>query len=221
MTKVNILSIEPATHNVMHLKTEKPENIAFKPGQAVDVNLNKKEWEKELRPFTFTSLPTDNFLEFYIKVYPEHDGVTNQISKLTANDSISVGEVFGDIEYKGEGIFIAGGAGITPFIAILKQLNSQNKIGNNKLIFANNTSQDIIAKELLEGLLGKNFINVLSEEKTDQYEHGFITKELIEKNISGSNSYFYLCGPPPMMKAVEKQLKELGISESHIIKENF
>jgi ferredoxin-NADP reductase len=42
--------------------------------------------------------------------------------------------MFGAIEYKGEGVFIAGGAGVTPFIAILRQLQAENKIANNKLI---------------------------------------------------------------------------------------
>jgi ferredoxin-NADP reductase len=55
----------------------------------------------------------------------------------------------GRIEYKGEGVFIAGGAGVTPFIAILRQLQAENKIANNKLIFTNKTANDIILKKNL------------------------------------------------------------------------
>jgi predicted ferric reductase len=36
--------------------------------------------------------------------------------------------MFGAIEYKGEGVFIAGGAGVTPFIAILRQLQADDKL---------------------------------------------------------------------------------------------
>ena len=50
------------------------------------------------------------------------------------NDELILHEVFGEIAYKGEGVFIAGGAGVTPFICIFKYLQSKNKIGNNKLI---------------------------------------------------------------------------------------
>lgn len=221
MKNVQIMSIENATHDVMHIRTEKPEGISYTPGQAVDVALNSAKWEKELRPFTFTSLPSDKHLEFFIKVYPEHNGVTEQIGKLKQGDSISIGDVFGDIEYKGEGIFIAGGAGVTPFIAIFKQLEQENKLGQNKLIFANKTKSDIINYDFFKGLLGSKFINVLSDEKKDGFEHGYITKEIIKNQIQNKNIHFYLCGPPPMMDAVVKQLSDLGIDDSHIIKEQF
>jgi predicted ferric reductase len=45
-------------------------------------------------------------------------------------------------------VFIAGGAGVTPFIAILRQLQAENKIANNKLIFTK-TANDIILKKNL------------------------------------------------------------------------
>ncbi len=221
MIPVKILRIENATHNVMHVKTEKPQGISYVPGQAVDVAVNKSDWEKELRPFTFTSLPTDDYLEFFIKTYPEHNGVTQQIEKLNQGDTLLIGDVFGDIHYKGEGIFIAGGAGITPFIAILKDLKSKNKLGDNKLIFANNTAADIIQNDYFTELLGHHFINVLSKEEKKGYEHGYINTDIIKTQIQNKNTEFYLCGPPPMMDAVLKILKELGIEDSKIIKELY
>lgn len=221
MERVKILSIENDTHDVMHIKTERPQSITYLPGQAVDVALYKPNWEEKLRAFTFTSLPTDDYLEFFIKTYPEHNGVTEQIGKLKPGDALSIGDVFGDIHYKGEGVFIAGGAGITPFIAILKDLEKQNKLANNKLIFANKTYADIINLDFFTHLLGANFINVLSEEEKEGCKNGYITKELIESEIQNQNTFFYLCGPPPMMNAVLKQLKEAGIDESKIVKEQF
>ena len=140
---------------------------------------------------------------------------------LKQDDELILHEVFGDIHYKGEGIFIAGGAGVTPFISIFRHLNSQNKIGNNKLIFANKTKADIIHEEEFKSLLGNNFINILSDENIEGYAHGFITAGFLQKHISGNGSYFYLCAPPPMMDAVEKQLSQLHINSELIIKEGF
>lgn len=165
MKNVKIISVQKATHDVMHVRTEKPQDFAYSSGQAVDVAINTPKWKEELRPFTFTSLPTDDHLEFYIKAYPEHQGVTEQISKLQSGESLLIGDVFGDIQYKGEGIFIAGGAGVTPFIAIFKELEKDNKVGNNKLIFANKTKADIIEYSYFKNLLGDNFVNVLSDEE--------------------------------------------------------
>lgn len=130
-------------------------------------------------------------------------------------------EVFGAIAYKGEGVFIAGGAGITPFISIFRYLQSKKEIGNNKLIFANKTKADIILEEEFKKLLGNNFINILSDEKVQGYASGKISEDFIKANSGGINQLFYVCGPPPMMSAVEKQLANLQISEESIIKEIF
>ncbi len=219
MEKVKILSIVHDTHNVVHIKAEKPEGFSFKPGQAVDVALDNPEWKNELRPFTFTSLPSEENLEFYIKTYTDHEGVTKQIGKLKAGDYLLLGEVFGAIQYKGEGIFIAGGAGLTPMLAILRSLKEQNKIAQNKLIFANKKEEDIIAKELLESILGQNLIHILSVENKNKYAHGFINKDFIQQHLDNKESYFYVCGPDPMMEAVLKELKEMGVDSSKIVVE--
>ena len=217
---VKIRSIEHLTHDVLKIVAEKPDLLTYQSGQAADVSINKPGWETELRAFTFTSLQEDDFIEFNIKTYPSHHGVTEQLLSMQAGDELIIGDVFGDIHYKGEGIFIAGGAGITPFFAILKRLNTENNIGGNKLIFANKTKADIIREDYLGTLLGSNFINVLSDEQVSGYEHGFITEDIIKKQIEG-HEYFYLCGPPPMMSAVEQHLVALGIPEDRIVKEGF
>lgn len=221
MEQVKIISIERLTHDVLKIVAEKPAAINYQPGQAVDISINKPGWEQELRAFTFTSLPDEERLEFTIKTYPSHNGVTKQLLSLDKGDELLIHDAFGDITYKGEGIFIAGGAGVTPFIAILKQLEKENKIGNNKLIFANKTKADIILEDKFHKLLGDNFINILSEEKIADYEHGFISAELIKKYTNEYAKYFYLCGPEPMMQAVEKHLFSLGIADRFIVKEAF
>ncbi len=217
---VKIKSIEHLTHDVLKIVLDKPKELVYHPGQAVDVSINKGKWTTELRPFTFTSLPEDNFIEFNIKTYPSHKGVTNELLSLHPGDELIIGDVFGEISYKGEGIFIAGGAGVTPFIAILKYLEKKHLIGNSKLIFANKTRGDIILENHFTKLLGKNFVNVLSDEKVEGFEHGYITADIIKKHMN-NHKYFYLCGPPPMMEAIEKQLQSLGIDKSAIIREGF
>ncbi len=218
---VKINSIQYITHDVLQLVTEKPENFHFTPGQATEISINKSSWKSEKRPFTFTSLPENDFLEFTIKTYPTHRSVTNEMLELRVGDELLLHEVFGDISYKGEGVFIAGGAGVTPFICILRYLKSKNEIGNNKLIFANNTKEDIILKQEFEDLLGENFYNVLSHDIVAGYEHGRITKDFLNKHFTDTGTKVYLCGPPPMMESVEKHLLKLNIDEKLIIKETF
>jgi ferredoxin-NADP reductase len=218
---VKIKSIKHITHDVLQIITEKPQQYHFTPGQATEVSINKEGWQNKKRPFTFTCLPDDDYLEFTIKTYPKHKGVTNQLLQLKKDDKLILHDVFGAISFKGDGVFIAGGAGVTPFISIFKYLKSKNEIGNNKLIFANKTIADIILEHEFKKLLGNNFINILSAEKVNGYAYGQITKGFLKANSGGLNQYFYVCGPPPMIEAIEKQLILLKADEKHIVKEEF
>ena len=218
---VKVNSIDRLTHDVLRIDTEKPEDYTFLPGRATEVAIKKPGWANELRPFTFTNLSHDSHLEFIIKTYPSHKGMTNQLLDLKIGDKLILGRPFGAIKYSGEGIFIAGGAGITPFISILKDLERKQSLGQNRLIFANKTKADIILEEDFSKLLGPNVINILSEEKIAGYHHGLITKDFLLAHIKEFNSRFYLCGPPVMLTALLNLLHDLGVKDEFITREKM
>lgn len=209
------------TYNVKQFRIEKPAGYSFIPGQATEVSVNTPEFRDEKRPFTFTCLNTDPYLEFTIKIYPEHKGVTNELGKLEPGSELIIRDVWGTIGYRGEGVFIAGGAGITPFIAIFRDLHVQNKLTGNKLIFANRKKKDIILEIELAAMLGSEFISILSDEKYENYPYGNITKEFLKTNIPSQNKNYYLCGPQPMMDSLLLILSELGVREESIIMEKM
>jgi ferredoxin-NADP reductase len=218
---VKIKSIDKITHDVLKIVTERPPQYSFTPGQATDVSINKDGWKDEKRPFTFTCLPDNDYLEFTIKTYPSHKSVTNEFLQLKKDDELILYNVFGAIAYRGKGVFIAGGAGVTPFICIFRYLQSINEISTNKLIFANKTKSDIILEQEFKRLLGNNFINILSDENVDGYAHGQVTEGFLKEHINSPATYIYICGPPPMMSAIEKQLTNLHVAENLIVKEAF
>lgn len=109
---LKIESIDHVTHDVLRIVTNKPEGIDFTPGQAAHIAINKSGWQKEERPFTFTSLPAGNALEFTIKAYPEQHGVTNEMLRLKQTDEIVLHDVFGAITYKGEGVLLREAPGL-------------------------------------------------------------------------------------------------------------
>ncbi len=218
---VKILSIEEVTHDVKSFKVEKPVGYSFIPGQATEVSINVPGLKNEKRPFTFTSLNSSDYLEFTIKIYSERNGITNELGKLKPGSELIIRDVWGDISYKGEGVFIAGGAGITPFISIFRELHYRKKIGSNLLVFANKTKDDIILESELKWLLSDLFINILSDEKSEGYAHGFITEEFLKTNIPALYNNYYLCGPPPMIDAVLRFLYNIGVSENIITMEKM
>jgi ferredoxin-NADP reductase len=218
---VKILNIEEVTHDVKSFKVEKPEGYSFVPGQATDVSVNAPGLRNEKRPFTFTGLNSAGYLEFTIKIYSERNGITNEIGKLIPGSELIIRDVWGDISYKGEGVFIAGGAGITPFISIFRELQYRKKIGANMLVFANKTKDDIILESEFKWLLGDLFINILSDDMSEGYNHGFITEEFLKNNIPALYNNYYLCGPPPMIVNMLRQLSNLGVSKDIIIMEKI
>lgn len=217
--KVKILDTEMVTHDVRHLTFEKPDGYEFEPGQATEVSIDKDNWRDEKRPFTFTSLNEDEHLEFVIKIYPDHNGVTEQIGKLKKGDSLLIDDPWGTIQYDGEGVFLAGGAGVTPFIAIFRDLHKKGEIGDNTLIFSNTTDRDIILQDEFEEILGDNFINVITDEPTDDhiFLDGYIDKEFLDSKISDFEQAFYVCGPEPFNDSMMEYLKELGADPDALI----
>jgi ferredoxin-NADP reductase len=217
--KVKILGIEALTHDVKRFTIEKPAGYNFVPGQATEVSVNKPAWKNEKRPFTFTGLNDAKDLEFVIKAYPSHKGVTNELHYLKVGDELIIHDVWGAIAYKGKGVFIAGGAGITPFIAIFRQLQKDRMLDGNKLVFSNKTSKDIILKAEFVKMLGADFIPVITEEKIPGVRDKRIDKEYLEEIIKDFCQHFYICGPEKFTESVHAALVELGAEVDSVILE--
>jgi len=217
---VKLLSTENVTHNVKQFNVEKPEGYEYQPGQATEMSINSPLLKEERRPFTFTSLGDSDSLQFTIKIYDDHEGVTKALGSLKPGDELIIHDVWGAITYKGPGTFIAGGAGVTPFIAIFRQLYKDGKIDGNKLIFSNRTSNDIILKDEFSKMLGKNFINVITNETTPEYEHARIDKDYLKKKVTDFKQHFYICGPDPFVEDIKKALGELGADVESVVFEH-
>lgn len=216
---IKILETVYLTHNVKRIRTTKPKGYQFIPGEATDITINQPEWRDKRRAFTFTGLNEWPFLEFTIKIYTHHKDVTAKLDQLKAGDQLIIHDSFGDITYKEKGTFIAGGAGITPFIANFRQLEKDDKLNGNQLIFSNHSVKDIILKEEFSNLLGKNFTNTLTREKSEDYHFGRINKTFLKNTINDITSYFYICGSVKMMTEVREILIELGADPKKIIVE--
>ena len=230
---VKILEIRQVTHDVKRFRLEKPSGYSFHPGQATELSVNRPGWEAEKRPFTFTCLANAPFLEFTIKRYADHHGVTDLLHQLQPGDEVILRDVWGAIEYKGPGCFIAGGAGITPFLAILRQLDQEKAVAGNTLFFSNKTAADIIEEEQLRSILGPNVFFILSQEKGDRgnqekggehnqekkegYLNGRINGDFLRRYVADFHQPFYICGPDPMIAEISGLLTGMGASPEALV----
>lgn len=210
--EVTLLMSEFVTSDVKRFIVSRPDGFSFTPGEGVELAIDAPKWRNEGRPFTPTSLAEDRVIEFTIKGYPEHEGVTQALHALRPGARLLMSAPFGTIRYRGPGAFIAGGAGITPFIAILRELASKGNLDGHSLIFANKTPADIICEKELRYYLGVvrcHFLCTDVEVSAGGYEHGKIDKSYLRDTIEDFGQNFYLCGPPGFMEVVTEALEDL------------
>jgi ferredoxin-NADP reductase len=214
---VRITHIHQVTHDVKCFRVGKPQGYVFEPGQATELSINNPRWDQERRPFTFTGLSEDDYLEFTIKIYLAHNGVTAALDKLVPGDELIIRDVWGAIAYKGEGYFIAGGAGITPFIAIFRQLRKNNMLAGNRLFFSNKTTADIILRDELDAMFNGRVTHVLSNEASEGFHHGHIDKAFLLNQGLDLSKPVYLSGPDQMIADLNAALVAMGAKPDAVV----
>ncbi|HJP64435.1 MAG TPA: hypothetical protein VJ844_13405 [Mucilaginibacter sp.] len=172
--------------------------------------------EDELRPFTFTGTNDRDHLEFTIKIYRSHAGVTAKLLDVNEGDELIIHEVFGAIHYKGPGLFLAGGAGITPFLAIFREQLRHSDLSGSTLFFANRNEKDIFLHDELKGMFRENYIDILSE-PTPPMQPAFIEMKMLKEEVLKGTSLFYICGPDNFIEIMLENLMSLGVRKSQII----
>jgi ferredoxin-NADP reductase len=214
---LKILDTDYISHNVKRFVVEKPANFLYTPGHSTHLAINLPGWKDQWRDFTFTSLNDWDYLEFIIKIYEDHQGVTQQLSKLNAGSTLLMKGVFGTIDYKGPGIFLAGGTGITPFIAIFRALYYSGNMRNVGLLYSNHYRDDVILHDELTQMLGSAYINFFSKEGFIGFGERRIDRKLLVEVIRDFDSRFYVCGPESFVNDMSQYLLELGARISTII----
>jgi cytochrome-b5 reductase len=214
---VTLLMSGFVTHDVRRFLVSRPSGFTFQAGQGVELAINRPGWQDERRPFTPTGLADDKVLEFTIKSYPAHEGMTRELHSLSPGAELLLSEPFGTISYQGPGVFLAGGAGITPFLAILRERVFAGDIDRHALIFSNKTQADIINEKELRHYLGDRCILTCTDARAPGYEHRRIDEAFLAETINDFNQHFYVCGPPGFMEATNGALKKLGANPQSLV----
>lgn len=217
MQILKIISNQYITHNVKRFVLEKPKDFTYAPGQSAVISINIPGWENQLRPYTFTSLQHWDYLEIIVKIYDEHEGVSAQMGKLNTGAELLLHEVFGTIKYKGPGIFIAGGTGITPFIAIFRALFESGNLRKVALLYSNRTKDDIILHDELTKMLGPAYKNVFTKEGVIGFRERRIDRKYLIETIGNFDSRFYVCGPQDFTEEICEALVSLGADPEYLV----
>jgi predicted ferric reductase len=124
-------------------------------------------------------------------------------------------------------VLIAGGVGITPMMSMIRTLADVGDKRPVMLLYGSKDWDSITFREELEELkarLDLTVIHVLSDPPTDWTgERGYISAALLARHLSTpyADHEYFICGPGPMMDAIEKALGELGVPMSKYHSERY
>jgi ferredoxin-NADP reductase len=215
--RVTLLMTEFVTHDVKRFVLSKPDGFSFQPGQGVELAIDRPQWKDEGHPFTPTSLQGDRVLEFTIKGYPEHAGMTRELHTLEPGTELLMSEPFGTITYQGPGVFVAAGAGVTPFIAILRDLARSGQLDRHGLLFSNKTPADVICEKEFRHYLSERCVLNCTRSDAPGCAGTHVDKEYLAEQIRDFDQHFYVCGPPGFVEAVNDALRSLGANPEALV----
>lgn len=214
---VKIQDTDYLNSDVKRFVLTKPKGYKFIPGQSIFLSINAPGLENEKRPFSLTGLNKWRTLELMIKIHNDHDGVTNKLDKLPVGSELIISDPWGTIQYKGDGVFIAGGSGITPFISILRQLKEDNQIHGDTLIFSNKMKSDSFLEKELTALLGTNFHQVFTMQNIIGFRENRIDMRYLKETIKNFNQHFYVCGTRDFVEDIMQMLTTIGINPQTLV----
>ncbi|MBN2149672.1 MAG: ferric reductase-like transmembrane domain-containing protein [Anaerolineales bacterium] len=216
------LAVKPVGHR----------GFKFMPGQFAWITVGDSPFSEAEHPFSFSSSASQpDGLTFTIK---ELGDFTRQIKDLTPGQRVYVDGPFGHFSvdrhpHAQQFVFIAGGVGITPMISMLRTLADRREKRPLILLYANRDWDGIIFREEIERLqdsLNLKVVHVLEKPPEGwDGEKGFITREILARHLpqgaQRNTVEVFICGPQPMMNAVENALSDLRVPFGDFHSERF
>jgi ring-1,2-phenylacetyl-CoA epoxidase subunit PaaE len=236
---LKIEAIKQETKDTLTLCFKQPglRKIKYQAGQYLTLSF-RIDGRKYTRAYSFSSSPSiDSFLEVTIKRIP-NGIVSNYIHTfLQVGDMVEAIPPMGDFVFDSNSqtktiYFWGAGSGITPLMAMIKEILFFNQTIQLNLIYGNKNLESVIfldkIKEL-ESLYPKQFkvFHFLSQEKNISQKNifeGRINTDFIEtllKDNDSQDTLHYICGSDGLKKTIKTVLNQMQFPESAIYSEDF
>ncbi len=214
--------------DVKSFRFNRPEGLDCIAGQYMIITL-KSEGQVLREPFTVSSSPTE---KGYLEVTKKLTGhpFSNALAALKEGDKVLIEAPFGEFTFKGEYdkiAMLAGGIGITPLRCIIRYCTDRQLKTNIILLYSNRFEDEIVFKNELDEMQRQNknlkvVYTVTRPSEKWNGQRGRINKEMIQQEIPDyMERVFYICGPPKMVEAMVRLLKEMSVPDKQIKQEYF
>jgi len=210
----------------------KPDGFSFEAGQYVEWMLPHKQVDSRgpRRYFTIASSPTESVVRLALKVVPAGSDMRGSSYKqallqLDEGQEIIVSQLAGDFTLPKDTEtklgFIAGGIGVTPFSSHLSFMRDSGKQYNTRLYYCCNTLGELAYLDeftkLGETIPIITIPVIAKEDVAPPNERGFITAEMLGRRTPDYRERtWYISGPPGMVNAYKKLLRESGVPRQQI-----
>jgi predicted ferric reductase len=202
--------------------------LRFAPGQYGYLRLGSP-YSLDEHPFSFSSSSAQQErLEFAIR---ELGDFTDRIGEVPPGTTAFVdgphGSFSTDLTPAPGYVFIAGGIGIAPFMSLLRTLADRGDPRPVLLVYGEKRWDVVAFREELAALQGRMRLDVVVvlEEAYEGWEGetGYVTEAVLRRHLprEGFERHVFICGPDPMIDAVERALAACGIPEHHVSAERF
>ncbi len=199
------LELEPDGHGGME----------FRAGQFVWLTIGPSPFSVDQHPFSISSSPArTGALELTIKALGDH---TARIGQVEPGTPAFLDGPYGSfvLDNDADGVvFIAGGVGITPVMSIIRSLRQrgQRKRIPALLLYGFATEASATFLDELREMAEEPWLELVPvvEHPAEGYEgeRGLMTGDLLDRHLPEAREglRYFLCGPEPMMDAVESHL---------------
>jgi ferredoxin-NADP reductase len=211
---------------------EGPLPFSYLPGQFLSLTV-RPDGKPMRRSYTMASSPTQrDYVEITVK-HIEQGLVSGYLHEhVKEGDQLEVAAPFGSFTFTGREagsiVLIGGGVGIAPLMTVVRYLTDHGWPGDIFLLYSCRTSRDFLFREELQYLQRRhaNLHVVATMTRAAGTEWmgptGRLTRELLAQSVPGiASRRVHLCGPPPMMEAMQAILAELGVPKEQVKTESF
>lgn len=203
--------------------------LRFEPGQFAWLIVGRSPFALTQHPFSFSSSPDPSGrVAFTIKARGDFTRSVAGIAPGTRAYLDGPHGLFTPARHDGPGfVLIAGGVGITPVISMIRTLDDRRDPRPVMLFYGNKDWEGVTFREELEArreTTSLRLIHVLEAPPEGWTgERGYITADLLRRHLPGGYEKFryFVCGPVPMMDAMERELASLGVPDENVVTERF
>jgi benzoate/toluate 1,2-dioxygenase reductase subunit len=214
--------VESAGPDILRVVIQVPQPVCFEPGQYVHL---QPEGSDVVRSYSMANASGSDQLEFFIRLVPQ-GRFSEWLRSAQVGAVVHVGAPRGTFFLRQEvrpRLMVAGGSGLAPFLAMLRQARHEPALPTTLIVGAR-TPAHLMALPELESLQrdmsGLTVHLVVEEGELLGATAGYPT-ELIPRLALDPTTRVYLCGPPPMVEAGRRAAQAAGLQAADVLCERF